>query len=161
MSSVSAGAAGRSVMVCSPVHLSLFPAAGGRPLEHEVTAPAVVRLPALGVAVSPDLLAPCDQPLLELARVLEVRRVDLVPSAVALGDAPLRIQVGELAAFLIAQHAPGMLAIDDRPADVAEAVMRLVAVRSVHVLDGGEALLSERPVGLDVGAVLREPGLDL
>ena len=61
----------------------------------------------------------------------------------------------------IAQHAPGMLAFDDRPADVAEALVRLVAVSAVHVLDGGEGLLTERPVGLAGGAVLREPGLDL
>src|SRR5688572_29683835 len=109
MSSLSAAAAGRSVMVCSPVGSALLLAPGGRPLQHDVAVSAVVWLPTLGLAVAPDLLAPCGQPLLELARVLEVRRVDLVPPAVALGDAPHRIQVGELAAFVVAQHAPGML----------------------------------------------------
>src|SRR3954452_13339346 len=126
MSSVSAPA-GRSGMVGSSSSVLLL-AAGRRALEHQIAPPPVVRFPALGLAVAPDLLAPCDQPLLELARVLEVRRVDLVPAAVALGGAPLRVQVGELAAFLVAEHAPGMLAVDDRPADVAEAVVRLVAV---------------------------------
>src|SRR4051794_31089172 len=159
MSSVSAPA-GRSVMIGS-WSSALLLAAGRRALEHQIAPPPVVRFPALGLAVAPDLLAPCDQPRLELARVLAVRRVDLVPAAVALGRAPLRVQLGQLAALLIAEHAPWVLALHDRPARVAEAIVRLVAVGAVHVLDRLQRRRPELAIGLDLAPVPGKPLLDL
>src|SRR5215208_5919142 len=160
MSSVSAPA-GRSVIGWFPSTSVVLLAAGRRALEYHIAPPPVVRFPALGLAVAPDLLAPCGQPLLELLRVLAVRRVDLVPAAVPLGGAPLRVQLGELAALLVAEHAPGVLTLDDRPADVSEAVMRLVAIGAVHVLDRLLRRGPEVAVRLDAGAVFAEPGLHL
>src|SRR3954452_2843313 len=142
---------------------SLVVLVGGieRALEHQVALATAVRPPALGLAVAPDLLAAGDQPLPPRTRGLAVRGGGLVPAAVALGRAPLRVQLGQLAALLVAEHTPRVLALHDRPARIAETIVRLVAVGAVHVLDRLQRRRPELTVGRDLAPMPGKPLLDL